>query len=40
VGTEEVVKDTGVESFQNYLNKNAPRMFSLSNNRRNIYRAR
>jgi len=40
VGIEEVVKDTGVESFQNYLNKNAPRMFSLSNNRRNIYRAR
>src|SRR5258708_11449479 len=31
VGTEEVVKDPGVESFQNYLNKNAPRMFSLSN---------
>jgi hypothetical protein len=39
-GTEELVKDTGVESFQSYLAKNAPRMFSLSGNRRNIFRAR
>jgi hypothetical protein len=39
-GTEELVKDTGVESFQSYLDKNAPRMFSLSGNRRNIFRAR
>jgi hypothetical protein len=39
-GTEELFKDTGVESFQSYLNKNAPRMYSLSGNRRNIFRAR
>lgn len=40
VGTEELIRDTGVESFQIYLNKNAPRTFSLSGHRRNIFRAR
>ncbi len=39
-GTEELVKDTGVESFQSYLNNNAPRMFSMSGHRRNVFRAR
>lgn len=37
-GTEELVKDTGVETFQTYLNKIAPHMYSLSNNRRNVFR--
>jgi hypothetical protein len=39
-GIEELFRDNGVESFQSYLNKNAPRMFSLSGNRRNLFRAR
>ena len=38
--TQVVAEGTGVETFQIYLNKNAPRMYSLSNNRRSAFRSR
>jgi len=39
-GSDLLIKDNGVESFQAYLNKNAPKMHSLSSNRRGPLRAR
>jgi hypothetical protein len=39
-GTDLLIKDIGVESFQTYLNKNAPRMHSLTGNRRGASRPR
>jgi hypothetical protein len=37
---ELLIKDTGVESFQAYLNQHAPKMHSLSSNRRGALRPR
>ena len=39
-GIEVLIKDTGVESFQAYLNRNAPRIHSLSGSRRGAQRPR
>ena len=39
-GTDLLIKDIGVESFQTYLNKNSPRMHSLTGNRRGASRPR
>jgi len=39
-GAELVADGKGVETFQIYLSKNAPRMFSLGVNRRTVFRSR
>jgi hypothetical protein len=39
-GVETLIRDTGVESFQAYLNRNAPRIHSLSASRRGAPRGR
>jgi Protein of unknown function (DUF2786) len=39
--TQVLAEGQGVETFQTYLSRNAPRMFSLSgNNRRSVFRSR
>jgi hypothetical protein len=38
--TQVVAEGKGVETFQVYLNKNAPRMYSQSNNRRSAFHPR
>jgi hypothetical protein len=38
--TEVLAEGTGVETFQTYLSKNAPRMFSLGRNRNSVFRRR
>jgi hypothetical protein len=39
-GAELVAEGKGVETFQTYLSKNAPRMYSLSANRHTVFRQR
>ncbi len=39
-GMDLVADGKGVETFQTYLSKNAPRMYSLGVNRRTVFRPR
>jgi hypothetical protein len=38
--TEVLAEGAGVETFQTYLRKNAPRLFSLGSNRNSVFRRR
>ncbi len=38
--TELLAEGKGLETFQTYLSKNAPRMFSMSGNRSSVFRSR